>query len=821
MIVGGAGQSGWRSLKQWRQRVVAAITVGMLIALAGVVAQAATIVWGGGTGTFGTAANWVGGAAPGSSDTASFDGWIPLPTAKWTVTASNTGSDVVGNAFDGRLTTRWSTGTFQAVNMWFKVDLGASFTVSRLDIDANATSFPNDYIRGWSLAVSTNDSSYSTVATGTGSAALVSMTFSAQTARYIKVTMTSANATYWWGAAEITAYGPAAWVPLSTSGWTPTASRTGADALANSLDGDRATRWSTGTPMLTTDWYKVDMGSAKTFSRVEWDGNPGTWSCDYPPTWTLAVSNDNSTFTTVTTGSASVNITNSIFAAQTARYIKISSNATACGGGSWWGIAEFRVFTPTQATQLSRNGWTATASNTDGASPLGNSIDGNLATRWGSGLAQANGQWFKVDMTQSLTISAIVMDSYTNTNDYPSAWKLETSTDNSTFTTVAATQVPAGEYVAYQFAPRTARYVRITQTGSATNWWSIAEFIVYGTPVNASVSSSATVSAVNVAGSATLTQASGNTLTVSNDFTQSAGTFTGGNSLISVGGDFNLSGGTFTSTSDTLLVSGAFNKTGGTFTHHSGVVLLNSTGDQTFATNGATFYDLAINDGLVGYWKMDEGSGTAAVDGSGRGNDGVLTSTTWITSSLPTAINFKNNAGLSFNGTTSYMTVGTAGLPASNAAQTIAAWVNLTNNSASQYIISLWNSGSSGTSLGINGAKLSVWKWGPSDLVTVTPPATGGWHHVAYTFDGTTHKLYLDAGTPTTSTVAPNTLTPNNAQFGAFNSGPTFSGKLDDVRIYNRVLSATEINSLYIGNQPGTSVATQTMTGAPTVANDL
>src|SRR5205807_1356645 len=33
--------------------------------------------------------------------------------------------------------------------------------------------------------------------------------------------------------------------------------------------------------------------------------------------------------------------------------------------------------------------------------------------------------------------------------------------------------------------------------------------------------------------------------------------------------------------------------------------------------------------------------------------------------------------------------------------------------------------------------------------------------------------------------------------------------------------SASEINSLYIGNQPGTSLATQTMTGAPTIANDL
>jgi hypothetical protein len=365
--------------------------------------------------------------------------------------------------------------------------------------------------------------------------------------------------------------------------------------------------------------------------------------------------------------------------------------------------------------------------------------------------------------------------------------------------------------------------------GTAANWNSgvggapgSGDAVLFSSSTSpCTIGSSVTVASINISVGVTVTQSSGQTVTVNGAFTQSSGTFTGGNSQISVSGNFSLSSGTFTSTSGLFKISGAFNKTGGTFTHNSGRVMLSATNDQTFATNSAPFNNLIINDGLIGYWKLDEGSGASTVDASGMGNDGVLTSTSWITSSLPTAINFKNNAGLSFNGTTSYVTVGTAGLPANNAAQTIAAWVNLTNNSANQYIICLWNSGSSGTSVGINGTKLSAWKWGPSDLVTVTPPATGGWHHVAYTFDGTTHKLYLDAGTPTTSTVAPNTLTPNNAQFGAFNSSPSFSGKLDDVRIYNRVLSASEINSLYIGNQPGTSVATQTMTGAPTIANDL
>ncbi|HXI58347.1 MAG TPA: discoidin domain-containing protein, partial [Polyangia bacterium] len=326
-------------LVRWRQWVAVAVVIGT-VGAAGLAAQAATVVWGGGTGTFGTAANWVGGSAPGSSDTASFDGWIPLPKTVLTESASvSNGSDPPSSAGDGRQSTRWSTGAVQNGSEWFKIDLGTSMTFSRVDLDTG-NSWTTDYPRGYSLAVSTDNSSYTTVTSGSGSGQMTSITFTAQTARYIKISQTGSSGSNWWGIAEYNVYGPSSWVPLSTSGWTPTASRSsGTETLAKSLDGDRSTRWSTGAPVVTTDWYKVDMGSAQTFSRVEWDGNSATWSCDYPPSWTLAVSNNDSTYTTVTTGTSSVNLTNSVFAAQTARYIKISANATACGGGSWWGIA--------------------------------------------------------------------------------------------------------------------------------------------------------------------------------------------------------------------------------------------------------------------------------------------------------------------------------------------------------------------------------------------------------------------------------------------------------------------------------------------------
>jgi len=83
---------------------------------------------------------------------------------------------------------------------------------------------------------------------------------------------------------------------------------------------------------------------------------------------------------------------------------------------------------------------------------------------------------------------------------------------------------------------------------------------------------------------------------------------------------------------------------------------------------------------------------------------------------------------------------------------------------------------------------------------TSTPPSTGVWHHVAYTYDGTTHKLYLDGAVVSTSTAAPNAHAVTRAQLGAYNSGSSFNGLLDDIRIYNAPLTATQVATLAAGN---------------------
>ncbi|MEO8215196.1 MAG: LamG domain-containing protein, partial [Myxococcales bacterium] len=109
--------------------------------------------------------------------------------------------------------------------------------------------------------------------------------------------------------------------------------------------------------------------------------------------------------------------------------------------------------------------------------------------------------------------------------------------------------------------------------------------------------------------------------------------------------------------------------------------------------------------------------------------------------------------------------------------------------------------------------------------------AVGTWYHVAVTYDGTTYtnvpKLYING---VSQSLTQRTAPANNAQISNSGTGyignnsghiRVFGGYLDDMRLYDRVLTATEISSLAIGRQPGTYVATQSMTGAPTISGDL
>ena len=200
-------------------------------------------------------------------------------------------------------------------------------------------------------------------------------------------------------------------------------------------------------------------------------------------------------------------------------------------------------------------------------------------------------------------------------------------------------------------------------------------------------------------------------------------------------------------------------------------------------------------DGLIGWWKFDEGSGTSTVDSSGYNwsTDFIQRSQTysWIDGKIGKAINWQPTCTLNCSGTNSRVVVNLSAdfslVPGS-----MAVWVKPTVANNLYTIIR-------GGSIGLDGR---VWFRGTySNGFNFTGTFSAGeWAHIIATYDGVTIKLYKD-GNLLSSAVKDNTLSTSTTQFviGARDDSymDYFNGLIDDVRIYNRALSAAEILSLY------------------------
>jgi uncharacterized repeat protein (TIGR02543 family) len=261
---------------------------------------------------------------------------------------------------------------------------------------------------------------------------------------------------------------------LPRTGWVASASVSGGGSAANAIDGDNTTRWSTGADQANGQWFQVDMGSAQTFNRIVMDA--GTTTNDYPRGYQVTVSNDGTNWSSaVATGSGSNAVITVTFATQTARYIRVTQTGSATG--TWWSLQEFYVYPPA-VLSLPRTGWVASASSSGGGSAA-NAIDGNGGTRWSPGFNQANGQYFQVDMGSTNTFSQIVLDASGSSTDYPRGYLVKVSNDGSNWGSAVATGSGSSAVTTINFAPQTARYIRVSETGSASYWWSIYEFNVY------------------------------------------------------------------------------------------------------------------------------------------------------------------------------------------------------------------------------------------------------------------------------------------------------------------------------------------------------
>lgn len=204
------------------------------------------------------------------------------------------------------------------------------------------------------------------------------------------------------------------------------------------------------------------------------------------------------------------------------------------------------------------------------------------------------------------------------------------------------------------------------------------------------------------------------------------------------------------------------------------------------------------NGGLVGWWTFDGNNLTSATatDVSGNGNDGTRTGTT--------AVLGKMGQALSFNGTSNYIAAGNAAnLQLSNG--TVSAWVKTSGctGGGGGYCGIVTKQNAYGLLLKNN--LFGTYDWGSSnDRFSAIAVNDNKWHHLVQTFQsGVTNGtvLYIDgvAVLTTTTTVLNQGIRAEIGRGGTNATGPTqfWNGSIDDARVYNRVLSPSEVTALY------------------------
>lgn len=203
-----------------------------------------------------------------------------------------------------------------------------------------------------------------------------------------------------------------------------------------------------------------------------------------------------------------------------------------------------------------------------------------------------------------------------------------------------------------------------------------------------------------------------------------------------------------------------------------------------------------VTSGLVGYWPMDEGTGTTTADVSGYGNTGYLTnSPAWTNGVIGSALNFS---------ITNMTFVPASPVLGSSNVFTMSVWVNwrTKGGSSSGRILDKSGAGTSGPMLAVNtslGVQYLTYPVTTNALVAPNLASLSNqWIHIVIVANGASSALYTNgilAGT-TNQVVALNDNYPLNiGNRTGLDRG--FDGLIDDVRIYSRALDATEVQNLY------------------------
>ena len=213
--------------------------------------------------------------------------------------------------------------------------------------------------------------------------------------------------------------------------------------------------------------------------------------------------------------------------------------------------------------------------------------------------------------------------------------------------------------------------------------------------------------------------------------------------------------------------------------------------NQSTDPNDDTSTPNALYRNLVAWWKLDDGSGTTAMDSTG-GNHGTVNGSSWITGI--------DNGALFLNGSSDQITCSNTSVPGQ---MTITAWIKPSSLTDNHGIVSKDGSFAMKTSNG----ELTFTTPGIMDHTSSGAGLTPGiWQHIAITFDPNQTdgiRYYLNGSLVDQSDASAYVDGVGDIQIGNNQyANQYYHGGLDDIRIYQTILNATELTDLYSSYPP-------------------
>jgi peptidoglycan/xylan/chitin deacetylase (PgdA/CDA1 family) len=263
--------------------------------------------------------------------------------------------------------------------------------------------------------------------------------------------------------------------PLISAGKPATASSVGgsAYAAANAVDGNTATRWAS-VSHVDPQWLRVDLGATMNVSKVSL-----VWDVSCASAYQIQVSGDGSTFTTAYSTTTGDGATDDIALSASGRYIRMYGTVRCRDAG--YSLQEFKVFgaAPSTGGSLISQHMPIKASSEGGSAYVAaNAVDGSTSTRWAS-VSNVDPQWIRIDFGHTATISkvSLVWDLSCG-----KAYRLETSADDKTYTSVYSTSTGDGatDDITLSASGRYLRMFGTVRCRTGSFGYSLQEFRVYG-----------------------------------------------------------------------------------------------------------------------------------------------------------------------------------------------------------------------------------------------------------------------------------------------------------------------------------------------------